>query len=99
MNTLKILEDADREYAEAAEWYEKQKEGLGERFIDVIQRRLRIIQQYPERYPRKKGDFREAVVKIFPYVVVYTFYKRKKMVVINSIFHTRRNPRMKYRRK
>ena len=99
MHTFKILEDADKEYTEAAAWYEKQKEGLGERFVDVIQRKLQIIRDHPERYPRKKGNFRESVIRIFPYIIVYTFYKKKKVIVVNSIFHAHRNPRIKYRRK
>ena len=78
MHTFKILEDADKEYAEAAAWYEKQKEGLGERFVDVIQRKLQIIRDHLERYPRKKGNFREAVIRIFTYSSFILFTKGKR---------------------
>ncbi|MBA2561473.1 MAG: type II toxin-antitoxin system RelE/ParE family toxin [Chitinophagaceae bacterium] len=57
-----------------------------------------MIQQFPERYAKRKDNFREAPVKVFPYIVVYTFYKTKRIITVSSIFHTSRNPRMKYNR-
>lgn len=74
-----------------------QQKGLGNRFINIIQAKLELIAEFPERYPKRKRNFREAPVKIFPFIIVYTFYKRKKIISVSSIFHTRRNPRLKYR--
>ncbi|HEY6975264.1 MAG TPA: type II toxin-antitoxin system RelE/ParE family toxin [Chitinophagaceae bacterium] len=61
--TIKLLEEAQREYNEAAVWYEEQSPGLGIRFIEVIKNKLNLIAQYPERYPKRKGNFRETSVK------------------------------------
>lgn len=99
MYTLKILEEADEEIKESALWYEQEKTGLGIRFIEIIQKKLQTINEHPERYPVRKGNFREAIVLIFPFIIIYTFYKRKKLIVINSIFHTSRNPGKKYKKK
>jgi len=96
---LIILEEADKELTESAKWYETKREGLGERFVDAVKNKLQIVQQSPERYPKRKGNFRETVVKVFPFIIVYTFYKKEKNITINSIFHASRNPRKKYRRK
>lgn len=52
VNVLILLAEAGVEYTAAAEWYETQKDGLGERFINIIQARLLLIHQYPERYDR-----------------------------------------------
>ncbi len=99
MNTLIILEDADRELRQAAVWYEERSSGLGLRFVDVIGQKLEIIRHYPERNPKRKDKFREAVVKIFPYIIIYSFYKKESVITVSSIFHMSRNPKRKYRRK
>ena len=96
--TLKLLEEADLEFQDAALWYEMKSKGLGERFIDTITKKLETIQEHPERYPKRKNLFREAPIRIFPFIVVYTFYRREKKVIVSSIFHTRKNPRKKYRK-
>ena len=99
MYRLIILQEANNEFKEAAQWYEEKSEGLGDRFIDIIQKKLQLIQQYPERYPMRKDNFREALVYVFPYTIIYTCYKKEKTITINSIFHTARNPKTKYRNK
>lgn len=99
MYTLKILQEADNEFQEGAQWYDEQADGLGLRFIDVIKHKLEIIQKFPERNPKRKGNFREAMVKTFPYVIIYTIYRREMVITINSIFHTSRNPKKKYSKK
>ena len=76
----------------------KKSHGLGLRFIESIRQKIEIIQEQPELYKKCKGNFREAVVEIFPFVFVYSFYKREGRITINSIFHTSRNPKKKYRK-
>jgi hypothetical protein len=66
MHTLKFLEDARLEFQEAAEWYESRSEGLGERFRDSINRKIEAIKKSPERYPKKKNDFRGGYFENFP---------------------------------
>jgi len=95
---LQISEEADREWTEAALWYDKQSPGLGNRFIEMVESKLELISKYPERYPKRKGNFREALVNIFPYIIVYSFYETEKTVVVHSIFHTSRHPGKKYRK-
>lgn len=97
MFALSFIEEASKEFKEASLWYEEQSDGLGDRFIDTIQRKLQLIQQFPERYPKRKNNFREAIVKTFPYIIIYIFYKNEGMVVINTIFHASRNPRKKHK--
>ena len=96
---LRLSEEADYDFRQAAEWYEQQGEGLGIRFINVIKNKLDVIQNSPERYPVRKYNFREAPVKTFPYLIIYKLYKRKREVLVYSIFHSKRNPKKKYRKK
>jgi len=68
------------------------------RFIGVIQNKLNLIARYPERYPKRKGNFRETPVKTFPYIVVYTVYKKEQVITVSAIFNAKRNPKKKYRK-
>ena len=95
--TIKVLEAADKEWAEAALWYEKKYPGLGDRFIGMVEKKLDLVARYPERYPKRKGNFREALVNVFPYIIIYTFYEKEELVTITAIFHASQHPGKKYR--
>lgn len=51
------------ELEEVYEWYEARKEGLGRRFIDVMNSSIHAVIQHPERYPKKKGNYRKCLLK------------------------------------
>ena len=86
-----------RELFEAWEWYEDRQVGLGDRFRNHVYKKIRNIETYPERYPNKKGNFRETRLKSLPYLIIYRINKRQKKIVLVSIFHTSRNPFDKYK--
>lgn len=98
MYDINFLEDALTEFEEAIVWYETNLEGLGERFRHSINNKIKEIQEYPERFPKRKGNFREAITKHFPYTIIYTFYKKESCILVNAIFHTSRNPSKNYRK-
>ena len=91
--------DIALDYNDAYFWYESQKEGLGERFLTAVRRKIEEIAEAPEFYSVKtKKGYREAKVDIFPYVIVYKIYKRQKLIFFNSIHHERKHPGKKYRK-
>jgi mRNA-degrading endonuclease RelE of RelBE toxin-antitoxin system len=88
-----------QEYNEAYEWYEERSEGLGERFIASVRQTMEKIGEHPLLFgKRSKKGFREARIKGFPYLIIYKIYARKKIIFINTIHHTSRHPRRKYRK-
>ena len=89
---------AYKEFEEAYSWYGLQKPGLEERFEHAIDETLEKIAANPQYFGYIKKPFREAVVKVFPYVIVFTIRTKENAVVISSIFHTSRDPKYKYRR-
>lgn len=89
---------AEDEFRDAYHWYETRAEGLGERFMQEVEERLTDIVNHPEKYPKKKGEYRQTGIRIFPYVIVYKIVKNMQLIFISSIFHTSRNPRKKYRK-
>ena len=92
--SLIIKEEAIQDLQVAYDYYEEQKSGLGERFLDVIELHLEQVQAHPLHYPTKKKTFREAVVKKFPFIIV--FEMEQDTLVVYAIFHTFRNPVRKH---
>jgi len=95
----RLHEQAYKEYIEAFGWYEQRKEGLGDKFMDSVEKRLQQISKHPEYYGKKQNsNFREVKVENFPYMIVYEFLKQKGLIHIAAIYHSKRNPGRKYRR-
>ena len=94
--TYEIVLRARYEMLEAWEWYEDKQEGLGDRFIKQANLKIKQVIQSPERYPEKRRSFRETKIDAFPYLLIYKISNRKKVITIISVFHTSRNPKLKY---
>jgi len=78
---LDFHEEVAGDYQEAYTWYENAKEGLGERFLKMVRVKLEQIAKNPETFSQKtKSGYREAAVEIFPYIIVYKLYMKKKVV-------------------
>jgi len=86
------------EFDDAYEWYGKESKELGKRFSEAVLSELNTIQNNPEIFQTKRGDFREAILEEFPYVIVYILNKKTNTIKISAIYHTSRHPRKKYRR-
>ncbi|MBE0638483.1 MAG: type II toxin-antitoxin system RelE/ParE family toxin [Bacteroidales bacterium] len=79
-------------------WYEERREGLGDRFISIIDKAFHLIELSPERLPLKAKSFREFVVDKFPYVIDYEYIEEEQKIIELHVFDTKRNPRFKFRR-
>lgn len=97
--SIEFLRKARIELLEAWEWYEDKQSGLGDKFKHQVDICIRAIEHNPERYPDRRRNYRECIVKGFPYLLIYRIHKRKKIIAIVSVFHTSRSPRKKYTRK
>ncbi len=92
---LAYLPLAELEAAEAAIWYDDQRRGLGDEFIDELQQAFNRIESAPESFPPLEyyvgaHDVRRCLVKRFPYVVI--FRCRTEEVLIVAVSHVRRKP-------
>lgn len=79
--------------------YDDKWNGLGDRFMQEVETKLSQVKKTPERYSEKKLGFREVSIDVFPYLIIYKINKRKKIVAISSIFHTKKDPKKKYSKK
>ncbi len=90
-----LLPKAKAELEEAALWYEAQQKELGIKLINSFEKELSILQTNALLYSVKYKNYREALIRIFPFVIVYKIESNKVYVV--SFFNTKRNPKEKYR--
>jgi hypothetical protein len=58
---IKYYPKAEKEFIKAFQWYNKQLEGLGDRFEFSIEKRLNDILVNPLIHPTKKYDCKECV--------------------------------------
>jgi plasmid stabilization system protein ParE len=71
--------------------YEKQKPGLGVRFVDAVDAAIRRIAADPSAFPVAHNEIRRAVVRQFPYGVYFRIEAGE--VVVIAVMHGRRHPR------
>jgi len=76
-------------------WYEEQKEGLGEDFLTELESCFSKLKSHPQYFGKFKKNFRQVALKRFPYVVVFEIIKIE--VVVFAVFHTKRNPKLKFK--
>lgn len=62
---------------ESSQWHENQKEGLGTRFIDAVEDKLLVINKNPLHYQVRYKTTRFALVKRFPYAILFTLEGKK----------------------
>lgn len=51
----RLHEQANDEYINAYEWYEEKQKGLGERFMNSVEKRFCQISEHPEYYSKIQG--------------------------------------------
>jgi len=72
--------------------YYNQKGGkrLAVRFLKEYRKLRERILKNPFQFGEVENDYRQAIFKSFPYVIVY--YPFKNEVFVLAVFHTSRNP-------
>lgn len=76
---------------EAYNWYEDQKEGLGDDFLDCVDEKINQIQQMPELYAIVHKEIRRVAIRRFPYLIYYRIVVDR--VIVLAVLHGRTNPK------
>jgi plasmid stabilization system protein ParE len=82
--------EADAEYREAANWYRERSPPAADRFEQEVERVLEFIALNPEMYPPYDALHRFAVLRRFPYVLV--FQASKEAAYIVAVAHAAQMP-------
>jgi plasmid stabilization system protein ParE len=87
---LIIAPEAEQDVAEAYAWYERQRVGLGEDFMNSVDVCLHAICRTPEMHQKVHEEYRRGLVRRFPYAVFYEY--AGGTVTVYCVFHTSRDP-------
>jgi toxin ParE1/3/4 len=92
--SIELLPRAENEMAQAQDWYEARREGLGRRFLDEVDAMFTRIADGPQRFPRwvDNARYQRAVLSRFPYVVMFIADRRTRTVTVVAVAHTSRKP-------
>ena len=85
-----LLEEAARELGEATAYYDRIDAGLGDSFVENIDRALDRIARGPRQAPIVFSTARIALVERFPFVIVCEFTHERVRVL--AIQHAHRDP-------
>jgi plasmid stabilization system protein ParE len=93
--TFEVSAAAEVEAEEAALWYEQQTTSRGDDFADAVTEAYRAIIAMPRAYgrvypPRLHGEFRQKVLRTYPYHVVYQLLPNR--IVVLAVSHHHRRP-------
>jgi hypothetical protein len=92
-----ILEQAISEIAESCSFYNKKIPGLGLEFEEEVFRLIELIKNNPLLFAIKFNYIHEAVLPRFPFVINYEI--SGKQIIVSAVFHTKRHPSKKTKRK
>lgn len=72
-----IESSAQRDIEDIANWYDEQRDELGDEFLEVFFDTLRTISQFPEIYQERGLSHRTALMKRFPYSIYYSSFGKR----------------------
>ena len=80
---------AEAELEDAQAWYEDRTRGLGQEFVMCVQAVIEGVRRNPAQFARVDGDVRRALVRRFPYAVMYL--ADPEGIAIIAVFQTSRD--------
>jgi plasmid stabilization system protein ParE len=83
--TAETRDDLDEAYA----WYEARRAGKGEDFLLRVNACISAICRTPEMHNVVFGNYRRALVRKFPYSMIYDY--EDDAVTVYGVFHTSRD--------
>lgn len=91
MVPIDIHPEALAELHDAFFWYEEKQPGLGHQFLVVVDASLERLRRHPRSFPVVTRGARSAVLRRFPYSVIYRF--DGQVATVFAVYHGRRQPR------
>lgn len=87
---LELTEEARLDIQESWLWYENQKANLGNEFLLSVEAALSEVERNPFHYQIIYNNVRLAILKRFPYKVVYSIEETR--IGIIGVLHNKRDP-------
>ena len=89
---VRLRPEAEQDLAESARWYEDQRPGLGQEFLDEALTTFALIAERPLASAAVYGSLRRALLHRFPFGVFYLVDGDGTVVI--GVLHGSRHPRL-----
>jgi hypothetical protein len=97
MHKLVIKSFAELEATDAAIWYNRKRDGLGNEFLLALEAKINAIRRNPKQFKVEYKGIRRAFTERFPYGVFFIF--ENDVIYVLAIVHTSRSPKIWKKRK
>lgn len=88
--TINFHSKARKEFFETADYYEEQVVGLGDDFIDEVEKVLDVIEQQPASGAKITKTERRFLVSRFPHGIIYSV--EEDWITIFAVMNLKRKP-------
>jgi len=91
MFEIELTKQAETDIQESADWYNEQKDELGNEFIEELENTIKSIQNNPNQFQKvqRKKNIRRAILNRFPFLMYFAFTDK---ITIFAVMHSSRNP-------
>ena len=86
---LKVRPEAEADLAEARDWYNKQRPGLGKEFLAAVRQTIHRVRRSPLLFAVVYRETRCTLVAHFPYVVYFRIHG--DLISVIAILHGHRD--------
>jgi len=90
MKYITIRKAAEQDIDDAYQWYETNKDGLGERFLEKLTESFGKIEEFPKLFPTVHRGMRRAFIRQFPYGIFYL--EHEESISVMAVMHAKKNP-------
>ena len=88
---VRFLSLASQELDDAVTWYNEQADGLGQEFLDALDKAVRRAAAFPLSCPEIEPGLRRCLLTRYPYGLVYGL--DGDTIVVIAVAHLHRQPR------
>jgi len=94
-----LLAEAQKDYEDSLLWYLERSEKAAQNFVNAIDNALKIICSDPKKCKNKYKNYYEFGIKKYPFTIIFIIDEKQPKVIVHSVYHHKRNPKVKYKRK
>ena len=91
---ISISEEAIEDLNDVLFWYELHSKQLSKEFYKNLRYGFKKILSNPQSYQKVYNNVRRCLMKKFPFSIIYRLDEVNMEIVIISIFHNSRNPKI-----
>jgi hypothetical protein len=90
--TIEYVEEVNSDLEKITQWYRWKRAGLEKDFLAKFEAAVGRIENNPLGYQTKYGITRSALLRKFPYRILFEFIPDLNKIVIYGVIHTHRDP-------